>query len=85
MTFLWVVTGVALVTAVLALRLARQNARRLEQLSQMYWTLKYQHGELRSQLQTGQASPAAAPPAESAPPPANRAQDSFVPLSSLRR
>jgi hypothetical protein len=83
MTLLWILTGVALVTAILAWRAARQTARRLDQLSQMFWALKYQYGELRGQLQQGTAPPARAdaPPASPEP----RPTDSFVPLSSLRR
>jgi len=54
----WVVTALALGVAVLAWMHTRRTARRVEQLSQMYWELKYQHGELRARLQqlTGDAS-----------------------------
>ena len=80
MTLLWFVTGASLVLALVAWLRARRTARRLEQLSQMYWELKYQHGELRVQVQrmSGE-SPAghAAPP----PPPA----DAFIPLTSLKK
>ena len=82
MTFLWFFTGASLVAALVAWSHARRTAKRLDQLSQMYWELKYQHGELRVQVQrlTGEAAPA--------PPPApvrERPADQFVPLSSLRR
>ena len=83
MTFLWIVTVVALVAASLAYRLARRTAKRLEQLSQMYWELKYQHGELRARMQrvaggAGSPVPSVTPPE---PPPA----DAFIPLTSLKR
>jgi hypothetical protein len=80
MTLLWAVTGVSLLLALLAWSKARRTARRLEQLSQMYWELKYQHGELRVQVQrlTGEAP--AGTPAPPRPP-----ADGFVPLTSLRK
>ena len=81
MPFLWLVTGASLVLALAAFALARRTARRLEQLTQNYWELKYQNGELRVQLQqlTGAAAPQQ-PDAE-----ATRGRDSFVPLASLKR
>ena len=51
MTFLWLVTGASLVVALIALGQARRTAKRLQQLTQNYWELKYQNGELRVQLQ----------------------------------
>ena len=80
MTFLWIVTGASLAVALIAFGQARRTAKRLEQLTQNYWELKYQNGELRVQLQqlTGGPKPeAAAPPAQ--------ARESFVPLASLKR
>ena len=64
----------------LALAQARRTARRLEQLTQEYWELKYLNGELRVQLKqlTGGATPQQATPTA-------EARDSFVPLTSLRR
>jgi hypothetical protein len=77
MILMWVVTTAALVVAVLAWLRARRTAQRLDQLLQMYWELKYQHGELRRELQqlTGQ------PPQQAPAPPT----DAFVPLASLKR
>jgi len=89
MMFLWLIASAALVAALLAWRHARHTARRLEQLSQMYWELKYQHGELRVQLQrltspegAGAGSPQDAGPADAL---ATRPKDGFIPLSSLKR
>ena len=82
MTLLWLVTGASLVVALIALSQARRNAKRLEQLSQNYWELKYQNGELRVRLQqlTGEPTPQqATAPAQA------QGRDSFVPLSSLKR
>jgi hypothetical protein len=83
MSFLWIVTVASLLAAVVALAQARRSARRLEQLSQMYWELKYQQGELRVLLQrlSGDAPPASQPPLE----PAARPPDGFIPLKSLKR
>jgi hypothetical protein len=89
MTLLWLVTAASLATAILAWRAARRTARRVDQLSELYWALKYQHGELRVQLQRLQsgagAEDAETRGAPAAANPADRARDSFVPLSSLRR
>jgi hypothetical protein len=89
MTFLWLLSIVAAVAALVALRKARSTAKRLEQLSQMYWELKYQHGELRVQLQrlTSPAGQNPAAPDGQAPGdvPAARPADGFIPLSSLKR
>ena len=82
MTLLWFVTSASLVAALLAWWQARRAVRKLEQLSQLYWELKYQYGEQRVQLQrlTGDAPPPAA-----APTPARTPTEAFVPLSNLKR
>jgi hypothetical protein len=80
MTLLWFVTGVSLVVAITAWSHARRTARRLEQLTQMYWELKYQHGELRVRLQHVSGEP---PDASATP--AVESRQTFVPLSSLKR
>ena len=63
MPLLWFVTGASLVVALVAWRQARRTAKRLEQLTQMYWELKYQHGELRAQAPAQGRPHAAAPTA----------------------
>ncbi len=89
MTFLWLVTGLSLAAALVAWRQARRTAQRLEQLTAMYWELKYQYGEQRVQLQRlAGGDPAQAPgqaPGQAQSPPARTATDSFVPLASLKR
>ena len=89
MLFLWLIAAAALVAALLAWRKARSTARRLEQLSQMYWELKYQYGELRVQLQRlttpGAPEPGGSRATEPADAPAGRPTDGFIPLSSLKR
>ena len=90
----WVVAVAALAVAVLAWSRARRTARRLDQLLEMYWELKYQHGELRRDLQhlSGQSHQSPDRPAVSgAEPPAvsgverPKPADAFVPLASLKR
>ena len=62
----------SLVVALVALALVRRQSRKLEQLTEMYWQLRYDHGELKSAV-TPEA-PAASPPISG-----------FVPLGSLKR
>lgn len=82
MTLHWFVTGASLLVALIAFNQARRTARRLEQLSQSYWELKYLNGELRVKLQqlTGESAPQ-----QATTPAAAQGRDSFVPLSSLKR
>ena len=80
---LWVVAGLALLVALLALASARRAARRLETLYQSYWELRYEFTRLRSRV-------AAVAPAdrddEPAPAPAEPgSQVTFVPLSSMKK
>ena len=60
----------ALVLATVALLYARRQAREVARLKEMYWQLKYEHGELKATL---------------APPPGPPAQTSFVPLGAVKR
>ena len=80
MTLPWFIAGAALVVALVALRQARRTAKRLAQLSEMYWELKYQQGELRLRVQrlAGETASPALPPT-----PPGQPGESFVPLESL--
>jgi hypothetical protein len=78
---LWIVAGLALLFAVVALSSARRLARRLDALNQSYWELRYDYTRLRSQIarldpeqtkEDVQDAPQAA------------ATVSFVPLSSMK-
>jgi hypothetical protein len=80
--FLWFLTGASLVVALTAFVQARRTAKRLEQLTQNYWELKYQNGELRVQLQRLSGESTTQPPQQ---PAAAQGRDSFVPLASLKR
>jgi HAMP domain-containing protein len=79
LTFLWLLTGAALVLAGAALFVARRQSKRLERLTESYWELRYEHGQLRARVnridpEQQAASAAAEPPASN-----------FIPLSSLKR
>ena len=76
------VTAVSLLVALVAWRQARRTAKRLEQLTQMYWELKYQQGELRVRLQDGRGS---TPSAEEIPAQVVSPGAAFIPLTALKR
>jgi hypothetical protein len=69
---LWIVAVSALVVALAALMHARRTARQLAQVTEMYWQLKFDHGELKAKLD---------PAAPISPPP----RQTFVPLSSIKK
>jgi hypothetical protein len=71
MTALWIVAFAALGVAVVALALARRTARQLAHVTEMYWQLKFDHGELKAKVD---------PQAPAQPEP----KQSFVPLARLR-
>ena len=72
MTGLWIVAIAALAVAVVALAQARRTARQLAQITEMYWQLKFDHGELKAKVDP------------STPPPPQPKQ-TFVPLTQLKR
>ena len=83
MIWLGILSGLALTLALVALSRARRALRRLEQVQQSYWDLRYEHGRLKAQVarldpDTG-ASEAPAPEAPADP------ATTFIPLSSLKR
>ncbi|MEY4635278.1 MAG: hypothetical protein RJA55_1076 [Acidobacteriota bacterium] len=72
MTSLWIVAVVALAVAVVAYVQSRRTARQLAQITEMYWQLKFDQGELKAKVDP--AAPAAPKPKET-----------FVPLTQLKR
>jgi hypothetical protein len=80
---LWVLAGLALVVALVALATARRTARRLDALTQSYWELRYDYTRLRSQV--SRLDPEQAEPAADEAPAAAPATVSFVPLASMRK
>ena len=81
MTLLGLVSGVAVLVALAALAKARRLAVRLERLTESYWELRYEHGQLRARVNRLDPDQAAA--ASEAP--ASTGSTHFVPLSSLKR
>jgi hypothetical protein len=79
MTWLWVVAVSGWLLAFASLATARRLSRRLAQLTELYWELKFDHGELKARVKAVAPTPEEA--AAAAPP----VQQSFVPLSSLKR
>ena len=72
MATLWIVTVLALLVAVAALMHSRHNARKLAEVTHLYWQLKSDYGELKAKVN---------PPPPSTPAP----QQTFVPLSSIKK
>jgi hypothetical protein len=77
---LWVIAGIALLVAVVALALTRRVARKLEALTQSYWELRYDYTRIRSQVSRLD------PDEQRADEPVPAAsQVTFVPLSSMKK
>ena len=86
LTVQWLLTGAALVIALASFAKARRVAKRLERLTESYWELRYEHGQLRARVARLDREPA--PDGAAGPEPARPAAGSttaFVPLSSLKR
>ena len=75
----WILSAVSCVLALAALVTARRLSRRLGQLTEQYWELKYEHGELKARVKAIAPTPeervAAQPPV----------QQTFVPLTSIKK
>jgi hypothetical protein len=80
LTLLWLLTGASVLMASWAVARARRVTRRLERLTESYWELKYDHGQLRARLE--RLEPGA--PAPSGEPAPRAGSTAFVPLSSLK-
>jgi hypothetical protein len=80
----WLLLGAALLFALGAFLRARRVARRLERLTESYWELRYEYGQLRARIARLEP-PAPEAAAHDAEPPPSRPATNFVPLSSLKR
>jgi len=80
--FQWLLIGVAVLIAVAALVRARRPAKRLDRLTESYWELRYEHGQMRGRLKALEPQPADAEPEQAA---RQAGAIAFVPLSSLKR
>ena len=86
MSVQWLLTGAALLFAVGAFLRARRVARRLERLTESYWELRYEYGQLRARVTRLEPPVTEAGTAGSdVPREAARPANNFVPLSSLKR
>ena len=77
--------GIAALIAVLAFWRVRSAARRIERLSESYWELRYENGQLKARVTRLEVEAGLREPA---PDPATRqpnATTTFVPLSSLKK
>ena len=72
MAGLWIVAVLALVVALVALAHARSTARKLAHVTEMYWQLKFDHGELKAKV-------------DPSTPAAPEVKETFVPLTQLKR
>jgi hypothetical protein len=82
LTLLWFVAAIAALTAMGAVMRARRLARRLDRLSESYWELRYEFGQLSARLSRIE-DPEGAQDAQART--AREAAATFVPLSSLKR
>jgi hypothetical protein len=81
-SLLWILAVSGWLLAAAAWVVARGASRRARQLHDMYWQLRYDHGELKARVDAGAPDTTAA--AAAAPPrPAPGTQ--FVPLSQVKR
>jgi hypothetical protein len=81
LTLLGLLSGAAVLLALAAFAQTRRLAKRLERLTESYWELRYEHGQLRARVnRLDPDHPAAAPEAAAQASPTH-----FVPLSSLKR
>jgi len=79
----WFTSGVAVLVALAAIAHARRLARRLDKLTESYWELRYDYGQLRSRIaQIDPSGPGREAPVQEH---AAESQTAFVPLSSLKR
>jgi hypothetical protein len=78
----WIVAGLGLLLALLALAWTRRVSRKLDALNQAYWELRYDYTRLRSQVSRLDPEQPDAPIVE---PRADAPSVSFVPLSAIRK
>jgi hypothetical protein len=81
LTLHWLLAGAAVIVALAAWAKARRLAKRLERLTESYWELRYEHGQLRARVNRldPDSLPAGADASTGGVP-----ATAFVPLSSLK-
>jgi hypothetical protein len=90
LTLHWLLTVAAVLVALVALAKARRATKRLERLTETYWELRYDHGQLRARVakldpgnNVDNVENAETPSQAGVSPKAGGT--TFVPLSSLKR
>jgi len=83
LTLSWLLTAAALLIAAAAYFRARRALRRLERLSESYWELRYESGQLKARVTRLESAAGLRAADEQPAPPA--VTTAFVPLSSLRK
>jgi len=81
LAFHWLLTGVALLGAAVALVKARRLSKRLDRRTESCWELRYEHGQLRARV--NRLDPEQRTTLDE--PPRQTGGTAFVPLSSLKR
>jgi hypothetical protein len=84
LTLQWFLVGTSFIVAAAAILWARRISTRLERLTQSYWELRYEHGQLSARLARLEPSNETDAGSEGQPPQAP-ASTAFVPLSSIRK
>ena len=89
LTFALILSGVSLAVAAFALLKARASARQAERLTESYWELRYEIGQLKVRVNRLESAAGLREPDSTAtdqPAPARREPPAtFVPLSSLKK
>jgi hypothetical protein len=85
LTLHWLLTVAAIAVAAVALIKARRANKRLERLTETYWELRYDHGQLRARLDRLDPPPSTSAAVAPGEPQMKSGSANFVPLSSLKR
>ncbi len=80
----WLLVAAAVLLAVMSLIWGRRTTKRIERLSQSYWELRYEHGQLNARVSRLEP-PADAPGSDHVGEAPAQPKSNFVPLSSLRK
>jgi hypothetical protein len=82
LTFLFLLTVAAVLLGMGALLSARRASRRLERLSEAYWELRYETGQVKARVTRLEAATGLREPEDE---PRPSVPTAFVPLSSLKK
>ena len=80
----WILSGAGVGAAFGALLWARHVTRRLDRISQSYWELRYEYGQLSARVSRLESA-GDLTAGDEEPGPRVAAKTSFVPLASLRK